>query len=170
MLFETERLMFRNLSSNDKDFYCALYSDDRLMRFIEIDTTHSKVEQYFKNTLKAINKPNPKYQLLVIEQKQLLTPMGVMGIDNIDYSVSSADIGIILARHAQGKNIPYEATMATLNYLFDTHNIHHVSASFQTMNKPILRLVERIGFNRVQKTDNNLSEPHFIYTISKETL
>jgi RimJ/RimL family protein N-acetyltransferase len=170
MLFESERLTYRNLTGDDKDFYCTLYSDDELMRFIEIDNAYSKVEDYFENTLKAINKPKPKYKLLVIEQKQSSIPLGVMGIDNIDYSQSTADLGIILTRHAQGKNIPYEATMATLKYIFDTLNIQHVSTSFQIMNKPILRLVERIGFSRVQKTDKSQNAPHFTYTISKQRL
>ena len=91
MLFESERLTYRNLNGDDKDFYCALYSDDELMRFIEIDNASSKVEGYFENTLKAINKSKPKYKLLVIEQKQSSIPLGVMGIDNIDYSQSTAD-------------------------------------------------------------------------------
>jgi len=170
MLFESERLTYRNLTNYDKDFYCTLYSDDALMRFIEIDNADSKVEHYFENTLQVINKPKPKYKLLVIEQKQPSIPLGVMGLDNIDYSQSTADLGIILTRLAQGKNIPYEATVATLKYLFDTLNIQHVSTSFQTKNKPILRLVERIGFKKVQKTDKNQNAPHFTYTISKQRL
>ncbi len=53
--FETERLIIRPLTQDDKTMFCALNSDDKIMRYVGKTLTPEKAESAFNNAMKKIN-------------------------------------------------------------------------------------------------------------------
>jgi RimJ/RimL family protein N-acetyltransferase len=59
---------------------------------------------------------------------------------------ATAEIGVTLARSAQGRGLAAEALAAVVGTLFERHGMHRVFAEIDDRNGPARRLLERLGF------------------------
>lgn len=57
-----------------------------------------------------------------------------------------AELGITLARHAQGYGYAAEALAGLLDHLFSDLKLHRIHASIDPRNGAVARLLERVGF------------------------
>jgi aminoglycoside 6'-N-acetyltransferase len=59
-----------------------------------------------------------------------------------------AEIGFTLARQCQGQGYATEAITLLLDYLFDVHKLHRITATADTRNTASVALMERLGMRR----------------------
>lgn len=60
------------------------------------------------------------------------------------------ELGVTLAREAQGRGLAAEAVGATIALLFDSTDVTHVEATTDARNLPSIRLWETIGMHRTR--------------------
>jgi RimJ/RimL family protein N-acetyltransferase len=121
----------------------------------------------FRKALHAAHQQLPLYLALIIEEKSTGKKAGIMGIININYDKSQAEIGILLNREFHGKRLPIQFTKATLNYVFHELKLNSVYVDFNSKNIPILRIVKQLGFHKL--TDTN-APSSVIYSIKNPAL
>ncbi|MDF2179409.1 GNAT family N-acetyltransferase [Aliiglaciecola sp. CAU 1673] len=168
MEFQTKRLICRPLLESDRDNYCALYMDKKIMRKIVAPFNREKSEQHFNSALIQNNSPSLTRLTWVIENKDSGQFIGVQGLQWLSPGDKQADLGIMIIPNANGKNIPREALTGVIEYAFDNIRLDAIRASFQPSHYASLRIVRRLGFveQPIKKAalDKNVS----LYVLSKE--
>ncbi|MFD2165919.1 GNAT family N-acetyltransferase [Thalassotalea euphylliae] len=163
--FETERLRIRPISEEDESLYVSLYTCERIMRNIGPVKTAEQAKKSFEKVVSAMRKSivsrQPYYLFWIIELKETHQALGIQAlnwcqiplkhIDNgtrIHTGKNEPEIGIMLNRSAQGKQIPTEARAALLNFAFNYLNVKQIYTTFDSGNIPIARLIRKLGFSQ----------------------
>ncbi|WP_448211110.1 GNAT family N-acetyltransferase [Colwellia sp. MEBiC06753] len=147
--FETERLYCRLLNANDKDFFIALHTNEKIMKYSGGAISEHAAIKKFNLALKANIKTNNNFRTWAILSKQT---NAIIGIQVLFVSANCTDdatleIGIMLSRTAQGKLLPEEAMGALMEFAFTSLNIKKIIAEFDQKNLATKRFVTKLGFN-----------------------
>ena len=144
--FTTERLIIRPIEEQDREFYCSLYMDEKIMKNIGPIYSEEQANKAFDANIKALKSSPFKVLTWVIILKSSQQIVGVQALNwqtakklNIDKDLSESDnaeIGIILTRLAHGKRIAKEALWGLINYAFNSLNIRNIIGSFSNKNLP----------------------------------
>ena len=59
---------------------------------------------------------------------------------------ATAEVGVTLAPASRGRGLAREALNGLVTALFDVHHMHRVIAHADDRNRPVLQLLERLGF------------------------
>lgn len=147
-IIETDRLLLRNLSLDDKQQVFEIRSNPVTMHYIPrplaktIDDAVSVIEMIigFTNTNERIN--------WAITEKQNNKLIGIIGYVNIKPESFRAEVGYVLHQAHNNKGIAYEALQAVLQYGFAQMGLHSVEAIIRPENKASIKLVEKAKFVR----------------------
>ncbi len=170
-LFESERAIYALIEESDRKDYCDIYANNHLMRLTGIQLDQESAKTAFNKTHKASSKQNPNYLLFSIKSKTTQQSLGFMGVADINNQEHSAEIGILLHRYAQGKGFPTESTKATLTFLFRSLELNKINTRFHKNNRPIKRLVQRLGFKPfIFDSIEKQSNADLYYQITNNTL
>lgn len=85
----------------------------------------------------------------VIKLKENKNSIGIIALNwkkNNKLSNDTAEIGIMLLRHQNGKQIPEEAMSALISYAFKSLSLNRVNAIFDKKNLATARFTKKIGF------------------------
>lgn|GEM_PF-373391 len=163
--FESERLLCRILSEQDRTLYVELYSNEKIMRNIGPPLTEQEANKAFDNTLNAIGNSiknrSSAYLLWVIILKTTGQKLGIQVIngrraallkhsqDKVEEMTTPKDAvetGIMLTRLAHGKQVPFEARGALIKFAFSKLPVNQIYTFYKKRNIPIDRLVNKLGF------------------------
>lgn len=154
--FTTERLLIRSLTEQDKSMYISLYTDAKIMRNIGEPLSSDAAENAFNRTIKALKKDPPKVMTWAIVT---LSNNDCIGIQALSWQNSdTAEIGIMLLRHSNGKLLPEEAMGSLMEYAFNYLAINMINANYAKKNLATKRFVKKLGFifqPEQQKDSNN---------------
>lgn len=152
-LFETQRLLVRELDLNDSDFILKLVNTPTWLEFIG-DKGVTTIEGA-KNYL--INGPLKSYQengygLWLIQLKTSDTPIGMCGIINRSI-LEYPDIGFALLPEYSNKGYGYEMANATMQFAKNHLQLSTIVAITDPQNKASIKLLTKIGlqFKKVLK-------------------
>lgn len=144
----TDRLVLRQIDTNDANEIFAIRSDKEIMRYIDRPLAIS-----IEDALQLIQKINNS---LITEDgvswaitlKDTTTLIGTIGFWRMEKEHYRAEIGYILHPAFQGKGIMSEAITAVLNYGFKAMKLHSVMANVNPDNGASIKLLERNNFTR----------------------
>ncbi|MCQ4138302.1 GNAT family N-acetyltransferase [Chryseobacterium sp. EO14] len=156
MHLETERLLIRDLTLDDKQAVFNYRSDAEANKFQSwIPKTLEDVEQFIQKNNKEFNQPESWYQVLITE-KDTKAVIGDIGIHFFGAENLQAELGITLNKDFQGRGYASEALKGVINFLFSDLKKHRIMASIDPENIDSLKLMERIGFRK---------EGHFVKSL-----
>jgi RimJ/RimL family protein N-acetyltransferase len=156
MHLETERLLIRDLTLDDKHAIFNYRSDAEANKFQSwIPQTLEDVEQFIERNNKEFNQPESWYQVLITE-KDSKAVIGDIGIHFFGAENLQVELGITLNKDFQGRGYASEALKGVINFLFSDLKKHRVMASIDPENIDSLKLMERIGFRK---------EGHFVKSL-----
>lgn len=164
--FTTERLLIRPLAETDREFYCQLYTDAKVMRSIGKPMTASAASKAFSRSLKALSREKKSVLTWVIITKETNNIVGIQALSwqkslheeiqeisnkikiKLENSaINQAEIGIMLATKANGQLYPEEAMGALMEYAFNYLFIDRINAFYASKNLATKRFVKKLGFH-----------------------
>lgn len=80
LYFSTPRLTIRPLQLADKDFYCSLYCDQQVMKYIATPMTTTQAERAFKLALKLTEQAHSYYSIFVLKETASNNLVGIAGL------------------------------------------------------------------------------------------
>ncbi len=152
MWLETERLVIRNLKSEDKDAFVKMVSDGSLHDiFGNYDNYHKLVENWIKESLRLDIENNPYNQYLsyaIIEKKS----NKVIGSVGCSYYEDLEQIGIVYFIDALSRSNGYgsEAAIAYSRYFLEHYDVPAMIANIKTENIASCRVAEKSDFKLIE--------------------
>ena len=149
---ETERLLIRTLSMEDKEAFYKYRSMPEVYKYQSMrPASINEVEKFIsKNSDARLNEPDTWMQLAVcLKEGQMIGDIGIHFIDD-KYQI---EIGYTLSPEHHGRGYASEAVNAIIDYAFNELKKHRVIASVDPDNVSSVKLLERTGFRK---------EAHFI--------
>lgn len=136
------------MQNADWHFYNQLYSMPKLHQFTGLELQPNAIEKGFQLAIKSHEKTKPSQLVFIVKAKESGESVGLIGVSRIDYEKLEAESGLILMPWAQGKGYPVELGQASLKYFFEKLNLRKVYIKFNPQNKPVLKALERLGFQK----------------------
>jgi RimJ/RimL family protein N-acetyltransferase len=141
----TDRLLIEPMSVQDAEAFAAYRSDPAVARF------QSWAVPFPPDRAREVLLANPgrwpapgEWAQLAVREGDLLR--GDVAVHPLDDAVTrdTVEVGITLARSAQGRGIATEALRAVVSACFEA-GAHRVFAGSDARNAPVARLFERVG-------------------------
>lgn len=143
---ETERLLLKNISSDDREFMLKQFSDSAVNRYLfDIEPL---------NNLEAVDKiihfylqPEPRAQhRWIIVLKNNNVKIGTCGFHCWNRGKNCVDIGYDLQEAFRGQGIMTEALKAIIAFSMKEMGISRIDAHIYVENVKSIQLVQRLGF------------------------
>lgn len=144
-ILETERLILRELNTNDAEFILRLLNTPTWLKFIGDKKVHTIEDA--KNYL--VNGPIESYKmngfgLWLIILKKDSTPIGMCGLINRE-SLDDIDIGFALLPEHEKLGYGFEVASATMRYARNVLGINKIVAITDPKNIASIKLLNKIG-------------------------
>lgn len=146
---ETERLMLREMTIDDVEFYFRHFNNDEIVEgscFLgpeSLEAAKEELKRYCINPFKE-NK-GVRWGIVKKGSKELI---GTCGYYDWNKTVHRAEIGYDLDPVYWGRGIMTEALGATLEYGFEKMELNRIQAIIDSKNVRSIRLVQRLGFKK----------------------
>jgi len=149
MLFydiETERLVLKNISSDDRDFIFSQFSDDVVNRYLFDAEPLTNVEGA-DEIIDFYIQPEPRLQhRWIMVRKSDSVKMGTCGFHCWNHKECKVEIGYDLKEEFWGNGYMQEAIKEIITSATKNMNIKEISACISIDNKRSIRLAENLGF------------------------
>jgi ribosomal-protein-alanine N-acetyltransferase len=172
MLFkelETNRLFLKNISSEDRDFILAQFSNDEVTRYLydaEPLTDTQGADEIINFYIQA--EPRGQHRW-ILTRKEDGVKLGTCGFHCWDKSNGVCEIGYDLFPDFFGKGYMVEAMEAIITFARNEMKIKHINACIYPENDKSVNLAERLGFVFTGQTKDEIfrekAYPHKIFTL-----
>ena len=143
---ETDRLFLKNISSQDRDFVLAQFSNDEVNKYL-FDAEPTTDIQSADEIIDFYNQPEPRgHHRWVIIRKDDSVKLGTCGFHCWDRQADCCDIGYDLFPDFWGKGYMSEAMQAILDFAKSNMGIKKINACIYIENDKSIKLVEKYGF------------------------
>lgn len=143
----TDRLILKEITSNDADSIFYLRSDPEMNKYLDRDpmaTVTEAIEWISKaNNLVSKNEGIDWGIYLVSDPNKLIGAISYWRLIKEHYR---AELGYLLHQDHQGKGIMSEAMIAVIDYGFNKLKLHSIEANINPDNQKSISLLERHGF------------------------
>ena len=153
MEITTDRLLIKDISVKEADFYLELFNDPDWIKNINDKglRTVEAVRDYIENTiLKKFQSDGTGF--FTIRLKDSKKPIGVSTLLYRDIT-QFYDLGYGLMKSARGKGYAKEATLAIMDYTKTFFSIPYVYAITKIDNQPSINLLKNVGFKLLEQKD-----------------
>ena len=166
---ETDRLLLKNISPDDRDFIYRQFSNDEINRYlfdaeplVDINGADEIIGFYMQ--------PEPRLRHRWILVKKIDgVKMGTCGFHCWDKSIGCCDVGYDLFPDFWGKGYMSEAMRAILAFAGNDMKIRQINACVYVDNIKSIQLVEKLGFifhgQMKDETFRGRNYPHRILTL-----
>ena len=157
-VIDTERLVLRELRSDDDRALYPLFSDAEMMRY------WGEPHDSLAKTTAMVNRIVDAYRSQTgIEWAVTLRSTGELIGKVCHHRLMKehrrSEIGYILARPQWGHGYVHEALRAIIAFGFDTMKLHSIEAQLDPKNERSARVLERLGFVK----EAHLTENYFVH-------
>lgn len=158
-VLETERLVLRQLTSDDASFILALVNDPAWLQFIGDKGVRNLADA--RNYI--LQGPTAMYSrcgfgLYLVELKSDCAPIGICGLIKRD-SLTDVDIGFAFLPDYRGQGYAYEAAKLVLDYAKNVLGLTRILAITKPVNQRSIRVLEKIGLRFEQMVKLAEEEP-----------
>lgn len=154
---ETKRLILRKTEEEDlKKLWKILCDRDisRLYLTCKInDNWEDEKKWQYKKLEKASNPDVFCWTIIRKDNNEIIGQISVQESENIDKSIR--DIGWFISKNNQRKGYAYEAAHKVLDYMFNEVKIKKIETSVAMINPASWKLMEKLGFKRLETTHKN---------------
>ena len=166
---ETGRLFLKNISSEDRDFVLAQFSNDEVNKYL-FDAEPTTDIQSADEIIQFYNQQEQRNQhRWVIIRKDDGAKLGTCGFHCWDKSTSCCDIGYDIFPDFWNKGYMSEAMQAILIFAKDEMNIKKINAHIYIENDKSIKLAEKFGFiyhgQMKDEVFRGNAYPHKIFTL-----
>lgn len=166
---ETERLILKNLSWDDKEFMLEHFSNDDVNRYLFDAEPLRTIEQANRLINFYLVGDSIAQHRWIINLKESGKQVGTCGFHCLDQKKGSVELGYDLRREYWGRGIMSEAVGAMLSCYVSKLGVSRVEAHIAENNERSLNLVKRLGFVFANETRTLLYHGeaylHYVYTL-----
>lgn len=146
-VYETERLMIRKISVDDKEFVFELYNRPKFIKYIGDRGINSisDAENYIKNRfLPQFDRLGfGNYLVLTKDKGEKIGAVGIFEREGLDV----VDIGFSLLEEFEGKGYAFEAAQKVKSIGMDIFGLHKISAITTKDNFSSQNLIIKLGLS-----------------------
>jgi len=148
----TERLSIQPLTIADLETFVEYRQDPEIARFQSWDTSysHSQAEELIQSQNGVLLPEKGNWLQLGIHLGVNGELIGDLAIHRLDEERIGFEIGFTLARQFQGHGYASEALPALMDFLLNEVGAAKLEASTDRRNLSSIKLLETVGFHRVQ--------------------
>jgi len=146
MLFESNKIILRKMTSEDIDLYHQWRNDIEVMQSTAplLDVYNNKETEEFVTNVILGSHFSKSY---IIVEKKSDKPIGVTSLINLDYKNRNAECIIDIGdKESWGKGFGAEAMNLLLDFGFLEMNLHRISLRVFSFNSRAIKLYEKLGF------------------------
>jgi|ERR1043166_1908998 RimJ/RimL family protein N-acetyltransferase len=159
-VLETERLVLRQLSSDDAPFIVELLNQPSFIRYIgdkEVRSTEDAIR--YIETGPAASYERFGFGLYLVELKESGASIGMCGLIKRD-TLPDVDVGFAFLPDYWSQGLAFEAANAVMNYGREALGLRRIVAITSLDNTASIRLLEKIGlrFERLIKLADDQPE------------
>lgn len=152
ILFESDRLLFRNFHLSDKDAVHGYASDPSVTRMTYWGPyTPSETESFLRRAIRGVSEtPRSFYDLAIVakERGPLSPPVGGCKLHVTDRQNREAEIGYYLEQKSWNRGFASETARALLSFGFSRLGLHRMVALCFVENRGSAHVLEKIGMTR----------------------
>jgi len=168
---ETERLILKNIDSDDREFIYHQFSDDEVNRYLFDAEPLSSLEDA-DDLIAFYQEEEPRsHHRWVITRKSDGMKIGTCGLHCWDQEKSKVEIGYDLKKDDQGKGYIVEALSEMIEFIKREMKVQRINACIYVGNQRSIQLVQKFGFE-FSGTMNELFRgnryEHHIYSLEVE--
>lgn len=170
MIFETERLFFRELTSDDFDALCSILQDEETMFYYEGAFSKEEVREWLNRQIFRYQQWN--FGLWAVILKQTGELIGQCGLTMQPWKEGEVlEVGYLFQRAFWHRGYATEAAKACMDYAFHILKADEVCSIIRTTNEASKRVAFR---NNMKLKDTwikyyrGVAMPHERYTLTKE--
>jgi RimJ/RimL family protein N-acetyltransferase len=148
-IFTSERLGFRAWHPTDLEAMSAINADEEVMRYFESTISKAETRAFINRMNRELKETGHCYFAVEILESETL--IGCIGLSKKNFKsdfTPCVDIGWRLGSEFWGKGYATEGAKRCLEYAFSELNIHRVFAITPVVNKPSVRVMEKIGMEK----------------------
>lgn len=145
IIAETERLLLRELTTDDAPFILELVNEPAWLTFIgdkEVRTIEDAVNYILNGPVKSYH--NHGFGLWLVQLKHGNTPIGMCGLIKRN-ALEHVDIGFAYLSVYGGKGYAFEAATAILEYAKNRIGLKYILAITNQDNVRSIKLLEKLG-------------------------
>jgi len=146
--FETERLIVRRATAEDKENFFLLNGDEQVMRYIRAVITREESDAKLEQIL-AEEKASPTTVGLgrwLIDEKESGQFIGSFALIPIPTEPDKTQLGYSFIPSAWGKGYATEVARAGLQYFLDNTDIPEIYGVSETENTASMQVLQKAGF------------------------
>jgi RimJ/RimL family protein N-acetyltransferase len=156
-LLETERLVLRQLSTDDAEFILELLNQPSFLRYIgdkEVRNNADAVRYIQTGPIASYERFG--FGLYLVELKETGVPLGICGLLKRD-SLPDVDVGFAFLPSYWSQGYAFESASAVMNYGREVLGLRRIVAITSPDNDASIRLLEKIGlrFERMIKLSSD---------------
>ena len=166
---ETDRLLLKNISSDDREFIYRQFSDDEVTKYlfdeeplIDINGADEIIELYLRQ------EPRLQHRWILVRKTDGVK-MGTCGFHCWDKTKDCCDVGYDLFPAFWGKGYMNEAMREILKFARTDMGVKYIHACIFPDNQASVRLAEKHGFAFLGKMKDEIFRgqkyPHRIFTL-----
>lgn len=144
--FETDRLILKNISKDDRAFILRQFSNDRINEFL-FDAEPLKSLEEADEIIDFYLQPEPREQhrwVLILKSNGCL--IGTCGFHCWDRKNNQVDIGYDLQEEHWGQGLMTEALQAILLFAENKMNVEKINAHIYVDNARSIKIAKKLGF------------------------
>ena len=143
---ETERLILKNISMDDREFVFSHFSDSEVNKYL-FDTETVTDMQGADEIVEFYLKPEPRsWHRWVIIRKDDGMKMGTCGVHLWDQKEHKVEVGYDLSKEFWGKGYMQEAMKEVISFATDKMKVKEITACIYVDNERSMNLAENLGF------------------------
>ncbi len=167
----TERLLLRNITPEDADFFLAVFSNPVVNKYLYDEEPIQSLDEAMK-WIDLYNSEIPDHNRWVIIDKETSLRLGTCGFHNWDKRNNRIEIGYDLLPEYWGKGYMREALTKAIDLVVNTMNIHRIYALTHTENARSIKILEKLGFKKEGLLKDHYFfrgkyYDHFLYSLIK---
>jgi len=154
---DTQRLQFRRLTQQDRQFIFRLYSSEAFIRYIGDRGIKNEqdADKFIQDNLLPLYK-SPGMGLFAVEhQGEAIGICGLLQRDNLPHP----DIGYGYLNRFTGRGFAYEAAQATIDFAEKELELSTLLATTTSDNQASIQLLNKLGFRFVKKQPQTEQQP-----------
>lgn len=169
-ILETERLLLREMTTEDLPSLCLILQDADVMYAYEHAFSDDEALSWLKNQLNRYDKYG--FGLWAVILKETGEMIGQCGITMQQWDEKSVhEIGYLFQKNYWHKGFAIEAAAGCKKYAFEKLGINEVYSIIRDTNMPSRRVAERNGMTlrgRMVKHYYGLDMPHCVYSVKNQ--
>jgi ribosomal-protein-alanine N-acetyltransferase len=162
-VLETERLILRKMSPDDRDDFFAMRSDKRMHDYTDTtpDQDITQTDAYLAKMIQGVDES--RWIIWAIQHRASARVIGSVGIWGFDETQTTAELSYGIAPEFQGRGYMREALARVIGYAFGTLNFASLEAYTEQENAPSRKLLKLLCFIGAGQVDDRSEDGTRVY-------